>query len=70
MARKIEVSIGDNKRLCEMLGCSHVAVTKALRGFDRTLLALRIRKAAKEIGGREIKEVVYVKEEAGNERGH
>jgi hypothetical protein len=62
MAREIEVGAGDKKRLREMFGCSHVTVKHALRGFDGTLLARRIRKSAKEMGGREVVKIIYAED--------
>jgi hypothetical protein len=52
---KILTDRGDKKALIKIFGCSHVTVREALRGNIQTELAKKIRKAAIERGGVEIK---------------
>lgn len=54
---KILTELGEKKELMKIFGCSHVTVREALRGNVKTDLGKRIRKAAIERGGTEVKQI-------------
>ena len=55
MLNKIIVEHGLKKRIGEIFNVSHVTVRKALNGESSNFLAIKIRKAAIENGGKEYK---------------
>jgi hypothetical protein len=57
MEREIKMEKGEQLKLQKMFKASHVTVRKALRGQAHSLLAQKIRFAAKKMGGREIEYV-------------
>jgi hypothetical protein len=52
MAREIVINNKTRASIRKIFGCSHPTIRRALRGAEDTFLCIKIREAAKKMGGK------------------